>query len=104
MALRVTLVQGGGIGHDQVPAVQRILQAAGVAIEWDEHLAGLASLERGGPPLPEAMLRSVRQNGLALKTKLLLPPELPARNFNVQFRRELGLFAAVRPLKNLRGL
>ncbi len=104
MTLRVTLIQGGGSGLDQVPAVQRILEAAGVAIEWDEHLAGLASLERGGPPLPEEMLRSVRQNGVALKTKLLLPAGLPARNFNVQFRRELGLFAAVRPLKNLRGL
>ena len=53
MGLRVTLVQGGGAGFDQVPAVQRILQAAGVDIDWDEHLAGLASLERGGEALPE---------------------------------------------------
>jgi isocitrate dehydrogenase (NAD+) len=104
MSLRVTLVQGGGIGFDQVPAVQRILDAAGVAVEWDEHLAGLASIERGGPALPEAMLQAVRTNGLALKTKLLSPPGPPAGNFNVRFRRELGLFASVRPLKNLRGL
>jgi isocitrate dehydrogenase (NAD+) len=104
MTLRVTLVQGGGAGLDQVPAVQRILEAAGVAITWDEHTAGLASIQHGGPPLPEAMLRSVRETGLALKTKLLSPPGPPAGNFNVQFRRELGLFATVRPLKNLRGL
>jgi isocitrate dehydrogenase (NAD+) len=80
------------------------VQAAGVQIEWDEHLAGLASIQRGGPPLPEEMLRSVRETGLALKTKLLSPPGPPSGNFNVQFRRELGLFASVRPLKNLRGL
>src|SRR5262249_40074451 len=104
MSLRVTLIQGGGIGFDQVPAVQRVLDAAGVAIDWDEHLAGQASLERGGPALPEAMLRAVRTNGLALKTKLLSPPGPPDGNLNVRFRRELGLFAAVRPLKNLRGL
>jgi isocitrate dehydrogenase (NAD+) len=102
--LRVTLIQGGGAGLDQVPAVRRILEAAGVHLDWDEHLAGLASLERGGPALPEAMLRSVRETGLALKTKLLSPPGPPAGNFNVLFRRELGLFAAVRPLKNLAGL
>src|SRR5579871_1710025 len=60
MSLRVTLIQGGGIGFDQIPAVQRILEAAGVRIDWDEHLAGQASLERGGPALPEAMLQSVR--------------------------------------------
>jgi isocitrate dehydrogenase (NAD+) len=104
MSLRVTLIQGGGIGLDQVPAVKQILQAAGVRIDWDEHLAGLASLEKGGPALPAAMLASVRTTGLALKTKLLSPRGPPAGNFNVQLRRELGLFASVRPIKNLAGL
>jgi isocitrate dehydrogenase (NAD+) len=92
------------VGFDQVPAVQRIIKAAGVRIDWDEHLAGLASLERGGVPLPEAMLKSVRETGLALKTKLLSPAGAPTGNFNVAFRRALGLFASVRPLRNLRGL
>jgi isocitrate dehydrogenase (NAD+) len=110
MALRITLVQGGGAGLDQVPAVQDILQAAGCAIDWDEHLAGWASMERGGAPIPEALVRSVRERGLVLKTKLLPPPgpsdaPRPEKvNFNVQFRRELGLFASVRPLKNVAGL
>ena len=104
MSLRVTLIQGGGVGLDQIPAVQRVLEAAGVRIDWDEHLAGQASLERGGPALPEAMLQSVRETGLALKTKLLSPPGPPAGNFNVQFRQALGLFASVRPVKNIAGL
>jgi isocitrate dehydrogenase (NAD+) len=104
MAIRVTLVQGGGLGFDQVPAVKRVLEAAGVHIDWDEHLAGLASLQRGGEPLPQALFDSVRANGVALKTTLLSPPGAPRGNFNVQFRHELGLFASVRPLKNLRGL
>ncbi len=104
MSLRVTLIQGGGTGIDQVPAVQRVVAAAGVEIAWDEHLAGLASIQRGCPPLPEEMLASVRANGLALKTMLLSPPGPPSGNFNVQFRRSLGLFASIRPLKNLRGL
>ncbi len=110
MALRVTLVQGGGAGFDQVPAVRAILEAAGCRIDWDEHLAGWASMERGGLPLPEALLRSIRDRGLALKTKLLPPPGVAGAphketvNFNVQLRRELGLFASVRPLKNLPGL
>jgi isocitrate dehydrogenase (NAD+) len=104
MSLRVTLVQGGGIGYDQVPAVKRILQAAAVAIEWDEHLAGLAAVEKGLPPLSSELLQSVRRNGIALKTKLLVEPRGPQHNYNVQLRRALGTFASVRPLKNLRGL
>lgn len=104
MSLRVTLIQGGGIGLDQAPAVQRILRAVGIAIDWDEHLAGLASLERGGAALPEAMLGSVRETGLALKTKLLWPADGPEGNYNVLLRQALGLFASVRPLRNIRGL
>jgi isocitrate dehydrogenase (NAD+) len=104
MSLRVTLVQGGGLGLDQVPAIKRILNTAGVQIEFDEHFAGLASLQRGGEGLPKAMLDSVRANGVALKTMLLSPSGPRKGNWNVQFRRELGLFASVRPLKNLRGL
>ncbi len=110
MGLRVTLIQGGGAGLDQVPATKAILSAAGAVIDWDEHLAGWASMEQGGEPLPRTLLDSVRHSGLALKTKLLPPPgpvegPRPEKiNFNVQLRRELGLFASVRPLKNLAGL
>ncbi len=111
MALKVTLIQGGGAGYDQVPAVKEILAAAGIAVEWDEHLAGWAALEKGGnDPLPPALLDSIRANRVALKTKLLptpgddLGPSRPRLNFNVQLRRDLGLFATVRPLKNLPGL
>src|SRR4051812_26535288 len=108
MSLKVTLIQGGGAGLDQVPAVKKILAAASVPIEWDEHLAGWAALEKGqNDALPPAMLESIRQTRVALKTKLLPTPgdtsakSKPSRNFNVQLRRELGLFATVRPLKNL---
>jgi isocitrate dehydrogenase (NAD+) len=104
MPLRVTLIQGGEIGHDLVPAVKRVLDAAGVAIDWDEHVAGYEAIKQGLEPLPAPMLESVRRNGLALKTKLMSAPEQPNVNFNVMLRRTLQLYATVRPLKNLRGL
>jgi isocitrate dehydrogenase (NAD+) len=102
--MQVTLVQGGGVGYDQVPAVQRILAAAGVDIHWDVHVGGGEAVTRGLDPLPPAMLESVRKNGLALKTKFLPVPGKPKANFNVLMRRALGLYASVRPLKNLAGL
>jgi isocitrate dehydrogenase (NAD+) len=109
MGLRVTLVQGGGSGFDRVPAVQEVLRAAGAEVEWDEYLAGRASLERGREAVPEEMLRSARANGKVLKTYLLPPADgepghAGAGNVNVQFRRALGLFASVRPLRNVPGL
>ncbi len=102
--MKVTLVQGGGAGFDQVPAVRKILDAAGAQVEWDEHLAGLAAVQNGLPPMPDSLLDSLQRTKIALKTKLLAWETNPAANYNILFRRELGLFASVRPLKNLRGL
>lgn len=104
MPLRVTLIQGGEIGHDVVPAVKRVLDAAGADLAWDEHVAGYEAIRQGLDPLPAAMLESVRKNGLALKTKLMPDPAKPNVNYNVQLRRALQLYAAVRPLKNIKGL
>ena len=104
MPLRVTLIQGGEIGYDLVPAVKRVLEAAGVAITWDEHFTGYEAVKQGLDPLPAPMLESVRKNGLALKTKLMPAPDVPNFNYNVQLRHTLQLFATVRPLKNLQGL
>ena len=69
--MRVTLIQGGGAGLDQIPAVLEILTAVGVRIEWDEHFAGGAAIDRGGAALSPELLASIRATGLALKTKLL---------------------------------
>lgn len=99
--IRVPLIQGGGIGYDLAPAVQQILTKAGVAIAWDEYLAGGEALAQGKEALPKTMLDAVRRAGLALKTKLQRDARL---NYNILLRRELGLFASVRPLKNLPGL
>jgi isocitrate dehydrogenase (NAD+) len=104
MAIRVTLIQGGGVGLDIVPAVQQVIAAAGVTIEWDEYYAGGAALERGGKAIPDELLRSARETGLVLKTRLLPGPAKDGVNYNVRIRRELGLFASVRPLKNLPAL
>ena len=103
--MRVTFVQGGGVGFDQQAAVARVLAAAGVPVEFDVHLAGRASLDQGKDALPASTFEAVRASGLALKTKLL-PPLGPGNppNYNVDFRRRLGLFASVRPVHNLAGL
>src|SRR4051794_7023080 len=109
MTLRVTLIHGGGAGDDQVPAVKDVLKAAGVAIDFDEFSAGWTAVHAGGPAISEPLLASVRANRVALKTKLLPEPASgktarPRHSYNLELRKRLGLFATVRPLKNLPGL
>jgi isocitrate dehydrogenase (NAD+) len=112
---QVVLVQGGGVGLDQEASVRRVLAAAGVPVEFEVHPAGRSALDRGLPAVPDETVAAVRRAGVALKTKLLPPvgagtptahgPGATApSNFNVLFRRRLGLFASVRPVHNLRGL
>src|SRR5437870_1211766 len=110
---KVAFVQGGGIGLDQEAAVRRLFDAAGIAIEFDVHTAGRAALEQGREALPQESFEAIRACGVALKSKLLQPqgagtptahgPQVPT-NYNVAFRRRLGLFASVRPVHNLAGL
>ncbi len=101
----VTFIQGGGIGHDQEQAVRRIVEAVGVPIDFQTFAC--AAAVAGGDPLPADAFDSIKQNGVALKTKLLplksTSTKTPA-NVNVEFRRRLGLFASVRPVHNVPGL
>jgi isocitrate dehydrogenase (NAD+) len=104
MTPKVVFIQGGGIGLDQEQALRRLFEAAGAKVDWLVFEAGEAALVKGLPALAPELLDAVRQHGLALKTKLLNPPHGDYPNFNVQLRRELGLFASVRPLRNQPGL
>jgi isocitrate dehydrogenase (NAD+) len=106
---RVVFIQGGGIGLDQEPSVRRLLDAAGVRIEWRVFPAGYEAQSQGLPVVPDELVRAVREAGVALKTKLLPAPggsstSGPPANANVQFRKSLGVFAVVRPIHNLPGL
>lgn len=110
---KVVFVQGGGIGFDQEAAVRRLFEAAKVPVEFDVHVAGRAALDQGRDALPRETFDAVKACGVALKTKLLQPkgagtptahgPTVPT-NYNVAFRRGLGLFASVRPVHNLAGI
>jgi isocitrate dehydrogenase (NAD+) len=110
---KVVFVQGGGIGLDQEASVRRLFEAVGVPIEFEVHVAGRAALEQARDALPKDTFDAVQACGIALKTKLLQPkgagtptahgPTIPT-NYNVAFRRGLGLFASVRPVHNLAGI
>lgn len=101
MSRTVTLIPGDGIGPSITEATLRILDAAGVRIEWDVHLAGLAAVEEHHTPLPETTLQSIRRNRIALKGPLTTPVGTGFRSVNVALRKEFDLYANVRPAETL---
>ncbi|MDA0713130.1 MAG: isocitrate/isopropylmalate dehydrogenase family protein [bacterium] len=100
----VTLIAGDGIGNEVTDACVRIINAAGVDIEWDRQLAGLKAVEVLGVSLPESTLDSIRKNRVALKGPTTTPISAGHKSANVMIRRELDLYASVRPVKSVAGV
>jgi len=101
LSARATLIRGDGIGPEIMDATLSVLQAAGVRMEWDEQLAGVAAVEEAGTPLPDATVESIRHTGVALKGPLTTPVGTGFRSVNVALRKEFDLFANVRPAKSI---
>ena len=104
MAHRVTLIPGDGIGPELAEATRRVLEASGVAFEWEVQEAGEAQLAEHGTPLPEAVLESIRRNRVALKGPITTPVGAGFRSVNVTLRQTLGLYANLRPARSMQGL
>ena len=101
---KIVLIPGDGIGPEISVAVQQIMDAAGADIEWIEHHAGVVALEEGSDVLPPATVDAVREHKVALKGPCTTPVGKGFSSVNVQLRKTLDLYAAVRPVRNLPGV
>ena len=98
---RITLINGDGIGPEISDAVVKIIDAAGLKIDWDIQSAGADVIEKEGTPLPDRVLESIKRNKIALKAPVTTPIGKGFRSVNVQLRKTLDLYANLRPCKNL---
>jgi isocitrate dehydrogenase (NAD+) len=104
----VTLIRGDGTGPELVEATRRVLEAAvatsGSSFNWDVVEAGVDIMETAGTPLPDNVLESVRKNKVALKGPITTPIGTGFRSVNVALRKELDLYACIRPCKSYVGV
>jgi isocitrate dehydrogenase (NAD+) len=99
LAHNVTLIPGDGTGPELTAAARRVLEATGVSFNWDVQEAGADVMEKYGTPLPDHVLESIRRNKVALKGPITTPIGSGFRSVNVALRKELNLYACVRPCK-----
>src|ERR1700751_2577651 len=104
MGHRVTLIPGDGIGPEVSAAVLRIIEAAGVSIEWERYIVGGHAQDLAGSSLPDAVIESVRRNKIALKGPVATPVGGGFESVNVRLRKILDLYANLRPVRNLPGV
>ena len=95
----VTLIPGDGVGPEVTDAARRCIEATGLPIEWEVREAGVAAIEKYGAPLPDELLDSIRKHKVALKGPITTPVGSGFRSVNVALRRELDLYACLRPYK-----
>jgi isocitrate dehydrogenase (NAD+) len=100
----VTLIPGDGIGPEVAAAAVRVLGATGVELEWQTEVAGASAVGEHRSPLPARVLESIRRNRVALKGPTETPVGTGFRSVNVALRKELDLYANLRPLRTLPGV
>jgi len=104
MTHKVTLLPGDGIGPEVADAVRQIFDAAGAAIEWELVSGGEGGIPRRDQfPLAEAV-ESVRRNRVALKGPMATGVVEGPPSINVALRKSLGLYANLRPVRNIEGV
>ncbi len=101
MRHRITLIPGDGIGPEVASAVVRIIEASGVEIEWEEHIAGQLALDKFGKTLPDELIESIKRNQVGLKGPITTPVGKGFTSVNVGLRKALDLYANLRPVRAL---
>lgn len=100
----VTLIPGDGVGPELAETAKKCIDATGVPIQWDIQTAGVDVMETEGTPLPERVLDSIRKNKVAIKSPITTPVGTGFRSVNVALRKELDLYACLRPCKSYAGV
>ena len=101
----IVLIPGDGIGPEVSSAARRVLEAAGLSVQWVEVLAGASALDQGmDTVLPERTLAAIKAHKIALKGPVTTPVGKGFKSVNVQLRQKLNLYAAVRPVRSLAGI
>jgi len=101
---KITLIPGDGIGPEVTGATISVLRATGFEAEWETFIVGAEALSRFGDPLPKDLIDSIKRNKVALKGPVATPVGTGFTSSNVRLRKELDLFANLRPIKSLKGV
>ena len=101
----IVLIPGDGIGPEVTAAACRVFAAAGLDAEWVEMPAGASALTQGfDNVLPQRTIAAIQAHKVALKGPVTTPVGGGFASVNVQLRKKLNLYAAVRPVRSMPGI
>jgi len=106
----IPCIEGDGIGPDIWRSTRLVLDAAvekayggKKKISWKEILAGEKAYQETGKWLPPETMEAIKEHVVAIKGPLTTPVGEGIRSLNVTLRKELDLYACVRPVRYFKG-
>ncbi len=103
--LLVTVIPGDGIGPEVVCATQRVIEATGVPIAWEECEAGMSVFRKGlASGVPRETIASISKTRVVLKGPLETPVGFGEKSANVTLRKLFETYGNLRPVREFPGV
>jgi len=104
----IAMVPGDGIGQEMLNAVKSVLGAVQETSQelefiYSDYLIGEAAYKEHGDTLPAVTLEGIKSTGVCMVGAVSAGGMSPLPSSIGRMRRELGLFADVRPIKSMPG-
>lgn len=96
--ISIVRITGDGVGPELVDAGTRLLAAVGLTINWIDARAGMAVYAERGTTVPPETIEAIRSCKAVIKGPFTTPSGGTIRSANYYLRRDLDLYACLRPI------
>lgn len=100
----IVLIYGDGIGREVMSSAVSVIESTGVQINWDIVSVGQEAIENHESPLPDFVVEKIKKRKIAFKGPIATEVGQGFRSVNVQLRKDLNLYANIRPIKSFEGV
>ncbi len=102
--MKLAVIEGDGIGREVIPEAVKILDAFGLEIEKAPLELGYARWERTGTAMSDEDLEVIKRCDAVLFGAITTVPDPNYKSVLLTIRKELDLYANIRPVKPLPGV
>ena len=102
--MKIAVVEGDGIGKEVIPAAIEVLDALGLPVEKVPVELGYAKWERTGSAITDDDLEILKECDCILFGAITTPSDPTYKSVLLTIRKELDMYANIRPIKPIDGI
>ena len=102
--MKLAIIEGDGIGKEVIPAAVEVLDALGLEIEKVMLELGYGKWERTGTAITDEDVATLKECDCVLFGAVTTPPDPNYKSVLLTIRKELDVYANIRPIKPLAGI